>query len=143
MLFLQNSLQRLVSVGTIFLLYTSKIAEMNESDTQLFKTSKHFEIGSVEFFLELFKVGEILKKSGNPNFRHQNPRFDSKTVLSFRKPFMWIHTKHSKLQKSFFESSLSVLEIRISFCICVKLIKFLIAKNRYFFDFLFFSIFLK
>ena len=40
-------------------------AEPKETESFEIKT-EHFEIGSVDLFLELFKVGKILKKSGNP-----------------------------------------------------------------------------
>ena len=39
---------------------------MNELDIELSKKSKIIEIGSVEKKLQLFKVGEISKKSPNP-----------------------------------------------------------------------------
>ena len=82
MQFLQNSPQGWVTWSTLILAYASKIAEMNESDQWLSKTYKLFKIGSVEIFLELFKVGEILKQSENPRkFVNQIQGFELKTVL--------------------------------------------------------------
>ena len=66
MLFFENPLQRWASGGTLILLCVSKIAEMNELDSQLFRTSKNFKIGSVEKKLWLLKVDKISKKSEIP-----------------------------------------------------------------------------
>ena len=52
----------LVSGGIIIWSCTSKIAEMNDSDRELFKTSKKIEIGSVENNLA---ISEKIEKSVN------------------------------------------------------------------------------
>ena len=65
-LFFKNSLQRCASGSTLILLYTAKIAEMNELDRWLFITFKHFENGFLGNFLELFKVGDKSKNQKNP-----------------------------------------------------------------------------
>ena len=85
----QNPVQRWASGGTLILLCVSKIAEMNESDPWLFIESKNFQIGSVEKYLWLLKIGEISKKPENPrNFikiRPRNPRFRVKNCPKSRK----------------------------------------------------------
>ena len=63
MAFFEKSPKGPVSGGIIIWSCTSKIAEMNDSDRELFKTSKKFEIGSVENYLRLPAISEKIKKS--------------------------------------------------------------------------------
>ena len=83
-----------------------KTAEMDDSDIELSKKSKIIEIGSVEKKLRLFKVGEISEIFGNPGFSY------SKIQICLPKLFRLIEFLQ-KSQKSFFESSLSVLKLWI------------------------------
>ena len=58
---------------------------MNESNRELFKKSKKFEIGSIENYLRLPAISEKIEKiSEIPDFRHQNPAAEPKTVPSYR-----------------------------------------------------------
>ena len=63
MTFFEKSPKGPVSGGIIIWSCTSKIAEMNDSDRELFKTSKKFEIGSVENYFRLPAICEKIKKS--------------------------------------------------------------------------------
>ena len=67
-----------VSGGIIIGSCTSKIAEMNDSDRELFKTSKNFEIGSVEKKLEMFWFEKTKNFSKILNFRHRYQLFSFK-----------------------------------------------------------------
>ena len=63
MAFFEKSPKGPVSGGIIIWSCTSKIAEMNDSDRELFKTSKKIEIGSVENYFRLPAICEKIKKS--------------------------------------------------------------------------------
>ena len=62
MRFFEKSPKGPVSGGIIIGSCTSKIAEMNDSDLELFKTSKIVEIGSVENYLRLPAISEKIEK---------------------------------------------------------------------------------
>ena len=59
--------------------YAPKIAEMNESDPYVFKTSKIFKIDEVKNIYGLAKVSDISENPENPrNFVSKSQGFDQK-----------------------------------------------------------------
>ena len=85
MTFFEKSPKGPVSGGIIIWSCTSKIAEMNDSDRELFKTSKNFEIGSVENFVRLPAISEKSNNSVKSRiFVMDIQGTDPKTVPSYR-----------------------------------------------------------